>query len=354
MNKLTLAIASLAATLAFAESNTEPAKAIQALMEASHKIGVFNGNVLVAQRGKVIYEQSFGYADATRSKPLTADYVFYLGSITKEFNGAGIMLLQQQRKLHLSDKISRYLPGYPSWADSIEIRQLLNYTSGLPDVPGDTDTAIQNSLLKLEKLAFSPGSAYLYSYANVFMQRKIIETVSGLSYATFVDKLLFQPCRVSDAAVRNGSGTPLVAEPFTNAFQPVPMNAPISSGNFLTSRDLYNWAACLSGGELLKGSSIEQLSIAFGSGESSLGSARFVDGKLRLHQHQGSGFNNEGLLFSGADDTNIELLTNNQNFKLYQLKDAILAILHGQPYAVPKKSIYLDIREDDARKFVEK
>ena len=131
MNKLTLAIASLAATLAFAESNTEPAKTIRALMEASHKIGVFNGNVLVAQRGKVIYEQSFGYADATRSEPLTADYVFYLGSITKEFNGAGIMLLQQQGKLHLSDKISRYLSGYPSWADSIEIRQLLNYTSGL-------------------------------------------------------------------------------------------------------------------------------------------------------------------------------------------------------------------------------
>jgi CubicO group peptidase (beta-lactamase class C family) len=354
MDKLTLAIASLAATLAFAESNTEPAKTIQALMEASHKIGVFNGNVLVAQRGKVIYEQSFGYADAKRSKPLTADYVFYLGSITKEFNGAGIMLLQQQGKLHLSDKISRYLSGYPSWTDSIEIGQLLNYTSGLPDVPGDTDTAIQDSLLKREKLAFSPGTAYLYSYTNVFMQRKIVEKVSGLSYAAFVDKLLFQPCHVSDAAVRSNSGVALVAEPFTNAFQPVPMNAPISSGDFLTARDLYNWAACLSSSELLNGSSIEQLGIAFGSGESSLGSAQFADGRLRLHQHQGSGFNNEALLFSSADDnTNIELLTNNQNFKLYQLKDAILAILHGQPYAVPKKSIYLDVREGLAANFQE-
>jgi tetratricopeptide (TPR) repeat protein len=186
------------------------------------------------------------------------------------------------------------------------------------------------------------------------MQRKIVEKVSGLSYAAFVDKLLFQPCHVSDAAVRSNSGVALVAEPFTNAFQPVPMNAPISSGNFLTARDLYNWAACLSSSELLNGSSIEQLGIAFGSGESSLGSAQFADGRLRLHQHQGSGFNNEALLFSSADDnTNIELLTNNQNFKLYQLKDAILAILHGQPYAVPKKSIYLDVREGLAANFQE-
>jgi CubicO group peptidase (beta-lactamase class C family) len=134
MKKLTLAIASLAITLPFAESNPEPIKTIQALMQAAHAIGVFNGNVLVSQKGKVLYELSFGYVDATRSKPLTAGYVFYLGSITKVFNGSGIMFLQQQGKLQLSDKISRYLSGYPSWAESIQIGRLLNYTSGLPDV----------------------------------------------------------------------------------------------------------------------------------------------------------------------------------------------------------------------------
>jgi tetratricopeptide (TPR) repeat protein len=308
-------------------------------MKAAHSIGVFNGNVLIAQRGRIIYERSFGYADAARSAPLTSDYLFYLGSITKEFNGAGVMLLNQQRKLQLSDKVSRYLTGYPPWADSIEVGYLLNYTSGLPDVPGDDDAAIQESLRKLEKLAFRPGTAYLYSYANVVLQQKIIEKVTGISYASFLQKFLFQPCHLT------GGAAP-VAEPFTNGFKAVPMNAPQIAGNFLTAGDLYKWATCLSDGELLSGSSIEILSTAFGSGESSLGSAQVANGKLVTHQHQGSGFNNESLLFSSADDdTHIELLTNNQNFKLYQLKDAILAILHGRPYVVPRKSIYLDIRE---------
>jgi hypothetical protein len=74
--------------------------------------------------------------------------------------------------------------------------------------------------------------------------------------------------------------------------------------------------------------------------------------KAPLPHHQGFGFNSEALLFSSADDnTDIELLTNNQNFKLYELKDAILAILHGQSYVVPKKSIYLEIREGIAANF---
>jgi CubicO group peptidase (beta-lactamase class C family) len=343
MKKIIFAIAGLTATLGFADSRPEPAKAIESLMRAAHSIGVFNGNVLIAQKGNIIYEQSFGYADAARSVPLKADSLFYLGSITKEFNGAGIMLLEQQRKLRLSDKVSSYLRGYPAWADSIEIGQLTSYTSGLPDVSGDTDPAIRDSLLKLEKLAFRPGTAYLYSYANVLLQKEIIEKITGASYAAFVAQQLFRPCHMNDVS---GNVAARIVEPFTNGFKPIPMNAPQSSGNFLTARDLYNWSACLSGGKLLSESSMRTIGTAFGSGESSLGSTQFDGGKLRIHQHQGSGFNNEALLFSSADDgTDIELLTNNQNFKLFQLKDAILAILHGQTYVVPKKSIYLDIRE---------
>jgi CubicO group peptidase (beta-lactamase class C family) len=353
MHKFTVVFATLATatatTIAFAQPQ-EPAKTIESLMQAAHSIGVFNGNVLVAYKGKAIYEQSFGYADAARSRPLSADDLFYLGSITKEFNGAGILLLEQQGKLQLTDKVSRHLPGYPAWAENIEIKDLLNYTSGLPDIAGDTDAAMQDSILKIQKLAFPPGTAYLYSYANVFLQRRIIEKVSGVSYAAFVKKEILQPCHVAGGA--EDSSKRLIAAPFTNALKPVAMNVAETPGDFLTARDLYNWATCLSGGKLLNEKSLEKLGIAFGSGESSLGAAQFESGKFRTHQHQGSGFNNEALLFTSADDeTAVILLTNNQNFKLYQLKDAILAILHAQPYTVPKKSIYLDIREPLAADF---
>jgi tetratricopeptide (TPR) repeat protein len=102
----------------------------------------------------------------------------------------------------------------------------------------------------------------------------------------------------------------------------------------------------------LNASSLEVIGTSFGGGESNLGSAVIENGRLSRHQHQGSGYNYEALVFSDAEDpVIIVLLTNNQNFKLFQLKDAILAILHGQPYAVPKKSIYLDIREGLASDF---
>jgi tetratricopeptide (TPR) repeat protein len=94
------------------------------------------------------------------------------------------------------------------------------------------------------------------------------------------------------------------------------------------------------------------LAANFAGGESNLGSATVENGRLSQHQHQGSGYNYEALTFSNDEDPAIiVLLTNNQNFKLFQLKDAIFAILHGQPYGVPKKSIYLDIREGLASDF---
>jgi tetratricopeptide (TPR) repeat protein len=102
----------------------------------------------------------------------------------------------------------------------------------------------------------------------------------------------------------------------------------------------------------LDAGSVRELGQSFGSGESSLGTAKFDGARLVSHEHQGSGYNNEALVFSDATEkTTIVLVTNNQNFKLYDLKDAILAILRGQSYTVPKKSIYLDIREGLAADF---
>jgi tetratricopeptide (TPR) repeat protein len=120
-----------------------------------------------------------------------------------------------------------------------------------------------------------------------------------------------------------------------------------------TAIDLYHWMDCLASNKLLNASSLAVLGTSFAGDESNLGAATVANGRLIQHQHQGSGYNYDALVFSEADDPAvILLLTNNQNFKLFQLKDAILAILHGQPYTVPKRSIYLDIREGLAADFI--
>lgn len=83
---------------------------IDSLMRRANRLGVFNGNVLVTDRNKVVYQSPIGKADASGKDMLTADYRFHIGSIAKEFNGVGIMLLKEERKLNLDDKVSKYLP----------------------------------------------------------------------------------------------------------------------------------------------------------------------------------------------------------------------------------------------------
>jgi CubicO group peptidase (beta-lactamase class C family) len=342
----------LIATLLFSTSflwGQDNAEKIGTLMDAAHRRGVFNGNVLVHQGSKMIYEGSFGYVDASRSAPLSSNNSFYIGSIAKEFNGAGILLLSQQGKIKLAGKVSQYLPGYPAWAETIEIRHLLNYTSGLPDIPDSSEDVTRQAVLQVTKLVFEPGKAYLYSYANVFLQQRIIEKITGLSYEAFMFSQILEPCGVTE---RSDSVIHKTAMPFSNNFKPVEFDAFVNRSAVFTATDLYNWTTCLATGKVLDDTSVRELGQSFGSGESSLGTAKFDGTRLLTHEHQGSGYNNEALVFSDAGEkTTIVLLTNSQNFKLYDLKDAILAILDGQSYTAPKKSIYLDIREGLAADF---
>ena len=78
---------------------------IDQLMRRSHARGIFNGNVLVARQGHIVYEQAFGYADATLEVPLTLDHRFNIGSITKEFSAVAIMMLQEQGHLTITDTV---------------------------------------------------------------------------------------------------------------------------------------------------------------------------------------------------------------------------------------------------------
>jgi CubicO group peptidase (beta-lactamase class C family) len=326
------------------QASQAPTDEINSLMTAAHKIGVFNGTVLVSYKSKLIYQGSFGYADAARTRKLSNDGRFYIGSIDKEFSGAGLLLLVQQDKVKLEDKISQYFPEYP-WANLVEVGQLIDYSSGLPVSPDLPDSGLDDWLVKLPALAAKPGSVYIYSYANIYLQQKIIEKITGQAYSEFVMSQILQPCGISDVQAAPSLNDPKTALPFYNGSRPVDLNS-VNLGMLFTASDLYHWLDCLASNKLLNASSLAVLATSFAGGESNLGAATVANGRLTQHQHQGSGYNYEALVFSEGDDPAIILLlTNNQNFKLFQLKDAILAILHGQPYTVPKRSIYLDIRE---------
>jgi CubicO group peptidase (beta-lactamase class C family) len=125
---LIILIGILGLNLVIGESDT---KKIDQLIRAYHENGEFNGCVLVAQKGKVIYKKAFGYADYTVSESLTTKYQFRLASVSKQFTAMAIMILKERNKLEYDDPIVHYLSEFP-YID-VTVRHLLTNLSGLPE-----------------------------------------------------------------------------------------------------------------------------------------------------------------------------------------------------------------------------
>lgn len=343
---LVISIALLRLTSLDAPAQDRFDKRIDSLMQAAHRLGIFNGNVLVVHQGTVRYRNSLGYADGGRSQKLTPDKLFDIGSIAKEFNGVGLLLLQQQGKLSLTDRLSQYLTSMPPWADSIQLGYLIDYTSGLPVSGATSDQQLLSELNSLSALAFKPGEAYAYSYANVYLQRRVIEIVSGQAYNAFVADQLLKPMQMHHTVMDLPVTAPAMARAFDSNFIESPYAQQISGWPRLPIDDLYSWLVKLDRYELLTKASLQALAKGFGGNESSLGHARFEDDQLVWHQHHGSNYNYETLMTHDvANDIVVVLMTNSQQFKVNALTGSIIALLKGEPYTVPKRSLYLHLRE---------
>ena len=322
------------------------AKKIESLMAKVYEYGIFNGNVLVIKNGKTVYQSSFGYANGGKTSKLTMDYRFNIGSIGKEFNAVGIMMLKEKGQLNLNDKVSKYIDSLPNWADKISILNLLQYTSGLPDVNWKTiksDADILRDMKQIKALNFEPGTNYAYNNSNVFLQRRIIEKISGMPFNKFVEINMLQRCGMLVSAVDPDLRDKNVATSFNNDFQEDPRQfAYVMSGwTSVTASDLYKWTQFLHRYQLINKDSFTQILVpAFPNKQSGLGGGRIDNAMVKEHTHHGSSFDFEALMYTEpSDDNAILLLTNNKNFKLFAIKDAIKAILDGKPYTIPKKSL---------------
>ncbi len=320
---------------------------IDSLMQGVFTLGIFNGNVLVIEKGKTIYQASFGFADARKSAKLTADYRFNIGSIGKEFNAVGIVMLKEEGKLNLEDKLSTFIPDLPAWANKISIKNLLQYTSGLPDVNWKTiksDADILADMKKIEKLHFEPGTNYEYNNSNTFWQRRIIEKVSGMSFQKFVETRMLPPCNMTKSVIDPDLKGKNIAVSFNNNLvedvRQFP-HPPLTGWVSVTDEDLYKWTQCLHQYKLVNKASINEILTPFAPFKQvGLGAGTMEGEVFKEHFHQGSSFDFEALLYTQpSEDISIILLTNNKNFKVFEIKDAIKSILNGKPYKQPKKSV---------------
>lgn len=189
----------------FTQTNDIIDKYIEQAMDESHIPGVA---VAVIKNGKIIRERYFGIANMEDSTPVTSQSVFEIASMSKQFTCAAILLLQQDGKLSVNDKISKYLDSLPvSWQD-ITVRQLMNHTSGLRDdweentgyfLENDTDEKMF-AAQKNAPLRFKPGEMYHYS-SGPFDLGLIIKKITGKTYARFLEERIFRPLGMTSSSV---------------------------------------------------------------------------------------------------------------------------------------------------------
>lgn len=343
MKQLIFTIFSLSLIAGKLSAQHDKIKKIDSLLKWSNKIGVFNGNILVAKEGKILYSHSFGFVDATKKTRLTADYRFNIGSVSKEFSAVAIMMLYEQGKLKLDDKVSNYIPGLPAWSNKVTIKNLLEYTSGLPDLNWNTiksDKDVLEDLKKIDSLPFIPGTNFKYTNNNVLLRQFIIEKITGIPFNQFIERYLYKPCKMTASVVNPSLKVKNIARSFNDEGVQDDPSLPVSGIVFVTAGDLYKWNKCLHAGKMISTQSINILGHSFKSFNGGLGSTAFENDKMILHQHDGQSRNFEALTYADLkEDLTIILLDNNKNFKLFDIANSIKNILNNKQYRQPKKSI---------------
>lgn len=176
-------------------------------MQAQVDVNNFSGTVLVSKNGTILLKKAYGLADYEWNIKNTIDTKFQLASVTKQFTAAAILLLVEQKKLSLADKLSKFFPDYPK-ADSVTIHMLLSHTSGL--ALGFKELALSTinadsaySEIKKMPYEFSPGTKSAYSNIGYYLLAKIIEKVSGEKYAVFLRKNIFEKAGMKNTGVSN-------------------------------------------------------------------------------------------------------------------------------------------------------
>jgi CubicO group peptidase (beta-lactamase class C family) len=306
------------------------------------------GAVLVARDGKVLLNKGYGMANVEWEIPATPTTKFRIGSITKQFTAAAILLLEQRDKLDVDDLVKKHLPDAPAAWDKITLHQLLTHQSGIPSYTSSPDylpnmvrpltTEQLVALFKDKPLDFEPGTKFNYSNSGYALLGFIIEKIAGEPYGQFVARNMFAPLGMKDtgydthAAVlpRRAAGYTLVNGELRNASY-LDMSQPHAAGAlYSTTEDLRRWTEGLLDRKLL---SLESLRKMISAQKNNYAMGMVVTethGRQRL-QHSGgiNGFNGF-LAFYPSTRTTIAVLSNVNGTAPDEIGEKLGALVHGE------------------------
>jgi CubicO group peptidase (beta-lactamase class C family) len=243
--------------------------------------GTFMGTVVVARDGATVLDKAYGMANLELDVANTPDTKFRLGSLTKQFTAASILLLEERGKLKLDDRVKTYLPDAPMSWDRITIFNLLTHTSGIPNFTAFSDfntiklsarnAAAAVAAMRERPLDFGPGEQMSYSNSGYVVLGAIIEKVSGQSYEKFVSDNIFTPLGMTDSGYdsntaiikRRASGYVKTPAGYVNAGY-IHMSIPHGAGAlYSTTHDLLKWEQGLFGGKIVSRPSLDRMTTPF-------------------------------------------------------------------------------------------
>ncbi len=228
--------------------------------------------ILVSKDGNIIYQNGFGYADIEKKQVVKPDTKFRIGSITKQFTASAILRLQEEGKISVTDKLSKFIPDFPR-GNEVTIHHLLTHTSGIhsytakPDF-GDKVTApiTEEALIasfKNDPFDFSPGEKWQYNNSGYFLLGYIIRKVTGKPYGDYLKETFFDPLHMKNTGIHTAAlQLEKEAKGYTkenNQYKPVNWDMSWAGGAgaiYSTVEDLNTWNDAVFSGKVINEKSL--------------------------------------------------------------------------------------------------
>ncbi|MEI6019757.1 MAG: serine hydrolase domain-containing protein [Bacteroidota bacterium] len=214
------------------------ASKLEDLFTGFHKLGMFNGSILVAKAGRIIFQKSLGIANKSTKEGLTDSSMYQLASVSKVITATAVMLLHEREMIDINKNVQEYFPDFPY--QGVTVKQLLCHRSGLPNylyflnheiyLPNyqmSNEDMYKFLVTKNPKKYSKPNYRFNYSNTNYALLALLVEKISGKSFQDFVRDELFKPlgmkhtCTIKDLDLNN----PLCTKPYDNRWRPVNFDA---------------------------------------------------------------------------------------------------------------------------------
>lgn len=265
---------------AIAQSGTESA-AYEAILAQEFGTYQSGATAIVTKNGELLYRGAIGMADIALGVKTSPEHIFRIGSITKQFTAVAILQLEEQGRLSVTDPITTYIPDYPTQGHHINIEHLLTHTSGIKHYTGMSEfshvagkdlTPMEIvSVFKDHPMEFKPGEKFYYNNYGYILLGVIIEKVSGMSFADYIQQNIFEPLGMSHSGY--GDDTSLLSMSAAGYQQKngayadadfLNMTLPYAAGALLSNvDDLNKWNQALHTNKILSQKSLQKAMTAY-------------------------------------------------------------------------------------------